>query len=503
MILRKPYGFLIKHFRLIHLLLTLIYIYLAIKVNNMLRYFNNFINGIESKLNAIKYINNYYLIAIILSILICLVIYALMRYKKKPKLLYLILIAIYLAIAIVINYSYNGLYNIYISTVSAKDLRIYRDLLRIIIIFQYITIFFTLIRGLGFDIKKFNFKEDLAELDLNVSDDEEVELTIGSTEGLKRKIRRQLRESTYYYKENKLFIKSIIAILIVIIAFTLLINKKVVNKEFKEGDQIETDKYSFIVQNSYLTKKSYDGSIITSSDTIFLVAKIAIASKVGKTELNTGNMILKTASGSYTINTKYTSYFKDLGVGYKDQIISEWKTYLFLYSIDENDINKKIQINYTGNKKINLNPINIDETDKESHYKTGDTLDLSTTLFGNGTLNINKYDIKNIFAYNYEYEVNNKKYNSKINIISPNKTIIYLNLNYQSTRDISNYDFITNYGIIKYKLNNSEYSTTFINKAPASEKNDLYLEVDKEIENASSIWLELNIRNKKIIYTLK
>ena len=68
MILRKPYGFLIKHFRLIHLILTTLYIYLAIKVNSLLKFYNNFISGSESKLNAIKYITNYYLIAIIASI---------------------------------------------------------------------------------------------------------------------------------------------------------------------------------------------------------------------------------------------------------------------------------------------------------------------------------------------------------------------------------------------------------------------------------------------------
>ena len=87
MILRKPYGFLIKHFRMIHLVLTALYIYLAIKVNSLLSYYNNFISGKESKLNAIKLVTNYYLIAIIISIIICLIIYALMRYKKKPKLL--------------------------------------------------------------------------------------------------------------------------------------------------------------------------------------------------------------------------------------------------------------------------------------------------------------------------------------------------------------------------------------------------------------------------------
>ena len=504
MILRKPYGFLIKHFKLIHLILTAIYIYLAIKVNDILRYYNEFIKGTESKLNAIKYVNNYYLIAIIASTIICLIIYALMRYKKKPKLLYVILISLYLAVTILINYSYGGLQAIYISTLSARDLRLYRDLLRIIIVFQYISIFFTLIRGLGFDIKKFNFKEDISELNLDVTDDEEIELTVGNTEGLKRRIRRQLRELKYYYQENKLFISTIIGIIIVITIFILTINKKVINKEYKEGDKITTDKFSFVVLNSYLTNKSYDGSIITNSDTTFLIAKITIISKVGKTELNTSNMILKTSSGSYTINKRYTSFFKDIGTGYKDQIISNQKTYLFIYAIDKNDINKKIQINYASDKKINLSPINIDESSKPSFYKLGENIDLSQTILGSGNFNINKYNINNIFAYSYEYEINGKKYNSKINLISQNKTILYLDLNYLSDRNISIYDFISNYGKIKYKINDIEYSTSPpVNKTPNSAKNSLYLEVDKQIEKASNIWIELTIRNNKYIYTLK
>ncbi len=504
MILRKPYAFLIKYFKIIHLILTVIYIYLAIKVNSLLKYYNEFIKGTESKLNAIKHVNSFYLIAIIASIIICITIYALMRYKKKPKLLYVILISIYIVVAFIINISYGGLQTIYMSTLSAKNLRLYRDILKIILMVQYITIFFTLIRGLGFDIKKFNFKEDLNELNIDVTDDEEVELTLGNTEGLKRKSRRQLRELKYYYKENKLFINAIIGIFLVISFFMVIINHEFINKEYNEGDQITTDKFNFVVLNSYITNKSYDGSIITSDDTLFLIVKITISSNVGKTELNTANMLLKTASGNYTINKRYSNYFKDIGVGYKDHVISSPKTYLFLYSIDKNDINKKMQLNYASDKKINLKPINLKESSKEISYKLGETIDLSKTILNSGYLTINKYDIKNTFAYNYEYELNNKKYTSKINIISQNKTLLYLDLSYQSNREISRYDFINNYGSIKYKINNIEYNATApINKTPASEKNDLYLEVDKQIENASNIWLELNIRNQKIIYTLK
>ena len=152
---------------------------------------------------------------------------------------------------------------------------------------------------------------------------------------------------------------------------------------------------------------------------------------------------------------------------------------------------------------INLNPINLDESSKDKTYSIGQPIDLSQTILGEGNFTINKYDIKNIFAYNYEYEINGKKYNSKINITSKNKTLLYLDISYQNIRDISTYDFITNYGQVKYKINNVEYTTSLINKTPTSYKDGLYLEVDKQIENASNIWLELTIRNKKYIYNLK
>ena len=64
MVFKKPYGFLIKYFKIIHLLLTGLYIYLAFKVSQILTYYNGFILGTASKLDAIKYVTNFYIIAI-------------------------------------------------------------------------------------------------------------------------------------------------------------------------------------------------------------------------------------------------------------------------------------------------------------------------------------------------------------------------------------------------------------------------------------------------------
>lgn len=504
MILRKPYGFLIKHFRLIHLVLTAMYILLAIKVNSLLKYYNDFIAGSESKLNAINHVTNYYLIAIIASIIICLIIYALMRYKKKPKLLYLILIALYLVVAVIINISYDGLNEIYIATLDAKTQRLNRDLLRIIIIFQYISICFTLIRGLGFDIKKFNFKEDIAELELDITDAEEIELTIGHTEGIQRKIRRNIRELKYYYKENKLFINVIIIIVIVILASTITINKEVINKVYNENEQVSTDNYNFTVLNTYITNKSYSGEVITSTDTSFLIAKISIASKITASELNTSNIILKANNNTYTINQKYYNNFIDLGTSYRGQNIASSTTYIFIFNIKNEDINNNMQIIYAGDKKINIKPVNLDEVNEEKKYKLTETIDLSNSPLESGNITISSYEIKNKFEYSYNYEVSGKTYTSKINITSTSKTIMNLKLTYQIPDKFTIYEFLTNYAKLKYKVGDQEYTNTMLsNKTPGSYNEGLYLEVDKEIENASNIWLEFTIRNKKYIYNLK
>ena len=309
MVFRKPYAFLIKHFKIVHLILTLIYIYLALKVNGILKYYNNFISGTESKLNAINYVNNFYILAIVASIIICLIIYALMRYKKKPKLLYVILIVLYLTTSIIINISQNGLNTIYIDVLDVKTQRVYRDLLQIIIIFQYISICFTTVRALGFDIKKFNFQEDIAELEINVTDDEEVELTLGSTSNVQRKGRRILRELKYYYNENKLFINVIICIVVVVLIAIFTIDTKVVNKIYNEGDIVSTEQYKLKVLSTYITDKSYNNEIASGSSDTFIIVKTELSSNSTKSQLNTGNLTLNLNKKTYTTDPTYYNTF--------------------------------------------------------------------------------------------------------------------------------------------------------------------------------------------------
>ena len=60
MILRRPYAFLIKHFRLIHLILFVLFGYITYKANNMLSFFKEYIsNNGNIVFNSSEYISYY------------------------------------------------------------------------------------------------------------------------------------------------------------------------------------------------------------------------------------------------------------------------------------------------------------------------------------------------------------------------------------------------------------------------------------------------------------
>lgn len=504
MVFKKPYGFLIKYFKLIHLILTGLYIYLAYKVNSILKFYNLFIEKSIGKLDAINYITNYYIIAIVLSIVICIIIYALMRYKKKPRLLYLILIAEYLAVALMINVAYSGLNTIYISVLETKTLLLYRDLLRIVIIFQYISIGFVLIRGLGFDIKKFNFVQDLQELDIDVSDAEEVELTLGGTESVQRKLRRSLREFKYYYLENKNFINVIIVIIVVLIGSMFFVKKEVVDKVYEENEVFSSEDFSFKVLNTYVTNRDYENVQIGESDATFVIVRMQVAAKGGEKLLNTSKLILEVNNNDYTSNKRYAANFIDLGSAYRDQLIDKGQTYLFIYKVSSEDIQEKMKIVYAEDREVNLKPVLLDEISETKKLKLGEKIDLATTSLNSGYLSIKSYEIKEKFSFPYEYELNGKVYTSNLSITSTNNMIMHLVMDSSYPFDFSNFTILKQYATLKYKIDGKEYSSTiFSDKSPGNYKDGLYLAVDKDIEVAHEIWLDIKIRNKQYIYTIK
>ena len=205
MILRKPYAFFIKHFRLIHVFLSILMLSLLFNTKKLLDFFNEVVST-NLNLKGQELVSLY--MPLILRILPFLIIVLLglllfiMHIKNKPKTMYITSILIYLYVIIINFISKSTLSTMENTVLATRNVRLIRDFILISFIAQIVISIITIIRAVGFDIKKFDFKKDLKELQIDESDNEEFEFSIDlDSNKLKRNIRKYIRHLKYFYKE--------------------------------------------------------------------------------------------------------------------------------------------------------------------------------------------------------------------------------------------------------------------------------------------------------------
>lgn len=356
MILRRPYAFLIKHFRLIHLILFALLAIITYNASTVLNFFKDYItaNGNMEILSS-NYINAFIYIAPIIIIGLSISIFYLMKYKDKPRLYYIILIIVSVLCTGVYTYLYLSIRSLETTTVSARIIRLYRDIARSNFYVLFVICIPTLIRGLGFDIKKFNFSKDLKELNLSEEDSAEVEVSIDvSSNGLKRTGRRTLRELKYYYVENKFFINIILGTLILILVMLFPFNKYVVNRDLKEGEVLGTSAFNIKVTDSYLTDRKR-----ISKDNSYVILKVSVIGKVNKYSLDLDHFVLEGKNNKYVPSQKFYLYFNDIGIGYRNNILdtTSYKDYILVFNINNIDKDSNFIFRYVDNDKgIKLSP---------------------------------------------------------------------------------------------------------------------------------------------------
>ena len=490
MIVRKPFAFLIKHFKAIHLFLFGLLVYVCYKYNGIVSFLRNYISTGNGRYDAVNYINYTPIYIILGAILVMIIIYYLMKYKDKPKKLYLFSIIGYIAVIILFIFLFNYLRTFSSSIIEQKTLRLYRDISLMGLIFQYIIIVIMLIRGLGFDIKKFNFSKDIQELNIDLTDNEEVELVMGfDTDKTKFKIRRFFREFRYFIREN-ILITGLSLIVIVVILWIIVANYTSKNKVYKENEYFGVD-FNMLVNGSYLTKEDNSLKKLSVGNSSLLVVKFKISSNHSDV-LNPDNFILSIYGKTYSPNNKYCSSLKDIGKCYnKIKLTEQEKEYIFVYLVDDNVLNKKIYLKYDygylTNKnnsviKVRLNPDNIDD-EETTAKRINDTLGFNNSVIGDYKLKIEEYNISD----NYEI-------NADITLMpTSNNTIIRLKVSEGN-------DLIDNYALLKYTISGLEYTSTM--KKLYNDNDYSYYEVNN-ITYADSIKLVLNSRHNNYEYILK
>lgn len=532
MIIKKPYAFLIKHFKLIHLLLSILMLYLVLKTNRIFTFFNDYVkNGYYTYLNNIStsYINLYMFISVILILLLTSFIYLLMRWKKKSRKLYFFILTFYFALFIGFLFYYNVFNTILNTTLDVRVIRAYRDISIIMHFTQYIFLIICIIRATGFNIKKFDFKRDLIDLDIAEEDQEEIEVTFtDNTYKVKRAFRKNIREFIYYLKENKFFFIIISATVLFVITLFIFFQRNVTNKTYTENEYFNVDGIIFRVENSYVTNIDLKGNSI-SNESIFLILNLSIQNTLSqRSKLNTSDLRIKINDKNYYPTFSRNEYFTDLGEGYYKNTLyaGEKYNYLLIYEIPNNENYKKAIFRVVNNISIKNGEIDAKYKDVElkseeyftneesSSYSVGEIVSLESSTLKESNFVINSFEIKDDFTESFTYCTNTCSVFKKI--IKPNiltgtsNAILKINMIYEPDESlfINKYihtpsDFLDYFGSIKYTVNDVEKNSSFSVVKIDFETNNVYLEVSNEVKNAESLDLIVIIRNQKYVVNLK
>lgn len=521
MVLKKPYAFLIKNFKKIHILLLLIMLFVVYKTNAVFNFFSNYVIssvGFYESTLAKTYISSFLYIACIFIILLAIVVFVLMKIKEKPTKLYFFIVLTYIFTIILFYIDSGNLRTIVFQQLSPRASRFNRDLNLMAIIPQVILTILVFVRAVGFNIKKFNFSKDIEELQIQVSDNEEFEVTIGTDSGkLGRAVRRNKRELKYFYIENKAMIIGIILTIILAFSGSIYYKINVIDIVYNQNEVVRLNNISYKVEGLYESNLDHRGVKIGEGKHKFLILDLKTYNgNEEERKINMYNMRIVIGDNIYLPTKKEANYFKDIGVGYENFKLkgNGQDRYIFVYKVLTEDLEKDMMLRYADHvvftrtelitKYIKFN-VKSEPIDEFSSFKKADLK--SEVYYGLSNIKETKLTINEV-DFNDKYTYKNGEKTSQINELMDNMTIMKISYNYKPDPKILGIgtfsELLEEYGTIKYYKDNKSYTLKYKDLTPFKYKeNDVYLSVPSEMVNASSIELIFTIRNKIYSHTLK
>jgi len=520
MVLKKPYAFLIKHFKLLHILLCIPIIYLIIKTGAIASFFSSFVSAnYYTSLTGIPetYINYFMYFGALIIILLALSVFFLMKQKEKDVKFYMFLMIYYIALFILISISHSILGAIEKGEIEAQTIRMYRDIAWIIYAPQFIFLGFTILRGIGFDLKKFNFEEDAKELEINDLDSEEFELTFGKDAyKYKRTLRRFIREFKYYVLENKITFSILLSVIVVIIGTLLYLNFEVYHKTYKQNKKITHNNLVVTVTDSVLTNLDQGGNVIDKGK-YYLALALRIKSNSNVSEsLDYENFKIEVANRLINATLDRTSYFRDLGIPYTRETKiapQEENTYVITYEIDESLIEEPLSLKILESltfeigsitpiyKTVSLRYEKVFENKEKRTVDFGKILELSESRIGMVQIELKKVYLGKSYEYEYKSCINNTCQNLKNKVVASNKkTLLVLERMFQIDEYTEYYkarkgakNFTNDFIKVQYKLE-KEKVTSIKDITPETLKGYWVFEVPEEVYNTEQLNLLVIVR---------
>ena len=512
MILRKPYAFLIKYFQQIHLVLIALCSFLFYKSITLQTFVRNFIatESYDASLESVHHYTNFWTYFCFIALfLIVLILMTLLRYKKKPWKIYLLIFLEYFLLLCVFLYI-SSFFDQYDAYSLMTSIMAGRDLLFLVTLPQYLVFVIFAVRFLGLDLKKFGFKQDDEYLDIKEEDREEFELNLTfDKENVVRRIKKFFRHVKYVYLEHRFLSNLLITLFVLGISLYCFYYFGVVLKVYHEGDKVAANHYEIEVLNSYLTQNDSNGdSILGQDDSSFVVVDLKVTNLGSDRVLNLDRFHLLNHNESFQHTTQYYASFVDLGSSYsgKTLVSSSSVRFLLVYQV-KTDLEKDNYILYYQDvddnlslKKIQLSIRDVREIAVAQEYSLKEEAVFPTE----DNLTITSSSLADFAVYStYRCDDQGCSMREESVSLAPNKilTLTFISDTLDGNRFI---DFLQRYAKMKYR--NIENQEVIMDVSNALSRdyygNRAYLRVPSDV-SAEGISLIFTFRDKQYIYHLQ
>lgn len=475
------------------------------------------------------YINNIVYFIILIVLVLAGILFWLLREKKKPTRLYLLLIIYMVALIPIYIFLFSTLSTMIENLITSDTIILGRDISMMATLPAYIFIVICFIRGIGFNLKQFNFSKDLKDLEIDEKDSEEIELMLGRNNyKYLRLIRRTIREAKYYILENKFAIIFIIGLALLVLAGFGINYYNEYMKTLAASEATSVNGITYTVRSSYVTTKDSTGKVV-SDKYKYVVIDMSFHNATNSNKAVDIDLItLANGKLSYQPTLTKNSKFYDLGSAYNHGDVlesGETKNATLTFEIPKKSTtnNLKLRVRYAlENKKKNvisryrlfdINPKNIDTQGNIIDVKLGELMNINPIEKNKFDLMIKGYSLQDVYDNKYVLCSTVDKCIPLSEVIAPDKKDSYtmLVIDFSATLYDSNRFYETlntynkifeNYLSINYQIMGREYTSNAKVVTKSNVDNKIFIIVDRKITKANSINLKLSFRNDEYSISL-
>jgi len=533
MVLRKPYAFFIKHFRLFHFILFGLVIYSIVRATGVMNFISQYLSNATAVDNLItmddvnSVFNSMDYIISILTFIMSLILLIVMTIKQKKNKFYAYSTVISIIMLILNIRGKNTLTVMTTVWISNIELEALSNLYLFAIMALIGQASIALSRAVGFNISRFDFNSDLIKLQADESDDEEVEFVVDfDVNDLKRGFQKRTRYAKYFIKENSktlLWCVGVFGGITALYFIFSLFKGKVSTISVQKLKNTNIAGFNIEYNDSYIINTDSKGNKLPDNKVLLVVDLTARNTTTTEKNFPSSMINIMIDDNIYTTSSGYQFKVTDLGTEYTEQKIRSKKQNgsakgLFIYEIPKRNLfgsNLYLHISNPQNSTtydVVLKPKNLLVDDnKTSEGKLKEEIIFDGSVLKDSKLKIDSIDIKDEFEITY----NDGKYKEYIpgKIIETNEemSIMKIKGTFNSSNKLINNlpKFLSSYAYIEYTKDGKTYKQTSgfnriipIREKEIKEKNTYYITVLKKIKSADSAKLVFSIRGNDYVYSL-